>query len=813
MMNGLQQDVRYALRQLRKNPGFTLVVAVTLALAIGANTAIFSVVNRVLLESTPFPHADRLMMVWERNLARDPQPFPISGGVFTSWKQENYVFQDIAASFDNEMTLTGSGEPRLVIGYEITPNYFRILDVAPKMGRTFSDSEGQSNAQVAVLSDRFWRTVLHGDPEIVGKAITLDAKPYSVIGVMPPMFNQPPETEVWIPMSLTPSATSDYDSAHRFIRVLGRLKARVSVAQAQAHMDALERRIAALHPATEQGNTALVEPLTRQLTGDIRMPLLALLGAVGFVLLIACVNIASLLLARASGRRSEVSVRAALGATRVRLVRQFLVESLLLAIPAGLLGVVLAAWNTRFLLAIFPNGVANLSIPRVESIPVNGPVLWFSVGITVLSALLFGVLPALQCSNTNTSNALKESGRILGSSVRSLRSRHTLIVGEVALSLILLAGAGLMVESFRHVYNEDLGFRPEHLLGLEVFPTPNRYPANQPEKQVAFVNHVVDRIQRLPGVESVGVTNYLPLTGFWGTTEFQVEGRATTDPSYKPLADNREASPGYFGTMGIPLLEGRDFTSADRAGSERVAIVNSTLAHRYFGKEDPVDKLLELGNAGSPEKWRIVGVVSDVKAFGPEEETHAELYRPLAQVRSFLLAFVVRTARDPAALLKPAQLAIWDVDKDQPVFDAMPMTLLAGQSLTLRRTSTITLTGFAGLALVLAAVGLYGVIAYSVAQHAHDIGIRMALGASRRDVVRLILQGGLRLVLAGELIGLASSLVLLRLCTSLFVGVSAHDPTVMILALAILALVSLLASYIPARRAAKVDPMVALRYE
>jgi putative ABC transport system permease protein len=813
MMNGLLQDTRYGLRQLRKNPGFTLVAAVTLALAIGANTAIFSVVNRVLLESTPFPHADRLMMIWERNLARGPQPFSISGGVFTSWKQENDVFKDIAASFDNEMTLTGSGEPRLVIGYDITPNYFRILDVAPKIGRSFTDSEGQSNAQVALLSDKFWRTVLHGDPEIVGKTITLDAKPYSVIGIMPPGFNQPPQTEVWIPMSLTLSATSDYDSAHRFIRVLGRLKAGVSVAQAQARMDALERRVAALHPAMGQGNTTLVEPLTQQLTGDVRMPLLALLGAVGFVLLIACVNIASLLLARASGRRSEVSVRAALGATRVRLVRQFLVESLLLALPAGLLGVILAVWGTRFLLAIFPNNVANLSIPHIESIPVNVPVLWFAMGITVLSALLFGVLPALQCSNPNTSEALKESGRVLGSSVRSLRSRHTLIVGEVALSLILLAGAGLMVESFRHVYNEDLGFRPEHLLGLEVFPPPNRYPGNQPEKQVAFMNNVIDRIQRLPGVESVGVTNYLPLTGFWGTTEFRIEGRATSDHTNKPMADNREASPGYFATMGIPLLQGRDFNSADRAGSERVAIVNSTLAHRYFGDENPVDKVLEFGDIGSPEKWRIVGVVSDVKAFGPEEETHAELYRPLAQVWSFLLAFVVRTSRDPGALLKPAEQAIWDVDKDQPVFDAMPMTLLAGQSLTLRRTSTITLAGFAGLALVLAAVGLYGVIAYSVAQHAHEIGIRMALGASRRDVVRLILQGGLRLVLAGELIGLASSLVLLRLCASLFVGVSAHDPRVMILALATLALVSLLASYIPARRAAKLDPMVALRYE
>ncbi|HEX6803430.1 MAG TPA: ABC transporter permease [Terriglobales bacterium] len=813
MVNGLLQDMRYGLRELRKSPAFAVVATITLALAIGANTAIFSVVNRVLLESAPFPHADRLMMVWGRNTARDPQPFPISGGVFTDWKQQNDVFQEIAASFDNEMTLTGSGEPRLVIAYDLTPNYFRILSVAPKMGRIFSDAEGQANAQVAVISDKFWRTVVHGDPDIIGKTITLNAKPYSVIGVMPPEFNQPPQTEIWVPMSLTPSATTDYASGHRFIRVLGRLKPGVSVAQAQARMDALERKIAALHPASEQGNTTLVEPLTQELAGDIRTPLLALLGAVGFVLLIACLNIASLLLARVSARRTEVSVRAALGASRVRLVRQFLVESFLLAVPGGLLGVILAFWSTRFLLAIFPNNVMNLSIPHIESIPVNAAVLWFALGITLLAGLLFGVLPALQCSNANTSEALKESGRVVGLSVRSQRSRHILVVAEVSLSLILLAGAGLMVESFRHVYNEDLGFRPEHLLGVEVVPPPNRYPPNQPEKQVAFVNSVVDRLQRLPGVQSAAVTNYLPLTGFWGTTEFQIEGRATSDHATKPLADNRKASPGYFATMGIPLLKGRDFNGADRAGSERVAIVNSTLAKRYFGKEDPLDKVLEIEDGGSLERYRVVGVIADVKEFGPEQETHTELYRPLAQGRSFLLAFVMRTSTDPGALLKPAEQAIWDVDGEQPVFDAMPMTLLAGQSLTLRRTSTITLTGFAVLALLLAAVGLYGVIAYSVTQRAHEIGIRMALGAKRRDVVRMMLDGGLRLVLIGELIGLAASLVLMRFFASLFVGVSAHDPGVMLLGLATLTAVSLLASYIPARRAAKVDPMLALRYE
>jgi predicted permease len=810
-MNGLTQDFRYALRQLRKNPGFTLVAAITLALAIGANTAIFSVVNTVLLSSVPYPQADRLMMIWERNPARDPQPFSISPGDFSSWKQENDVFQDIAPSYDDAVTLTGSGEPRLVLGYAVTPNYFHILGVAPKLGRTFTDTEAQSGAHLVVLSDKFWRTVLHGDQEILGKSITLDAKPYSVVGVMPSEFNYPPKTEVWMAMSLTPASTVDYD--HRFVHVLGRLNPGVSVAQAQTRMDALERRVAALHPATEAGNETLVEPISRQLTGDIRTPLLALLGAVGFVLLIACVNIASLLLARAAGRRVEVSVRAAIGASRLRLVRQFLIESLLLAVPGGVFGVLLALWCTHFLVAIFPNNVANLSIPQVESIPVNASVLWFALGITVLAALLFGVLPALQSAGASASEALKDAGRVLGLGARSMRSRQVLTTTEVALSLVLLAGAGFMVESFRHVFHEDLGFHPDHVLGLEVFLPPNRYPADQPQKQTVFVNNVIDRIKRLPGVESAAATNYLPLTGFWGTTDFLIDGRSVPNPANRPTADNRVASPGYFSTMGSSLLKGRDFTSRDRSGSEPVAIINATLAHHYFGKEDPIDKVLTLPEFDPSLKWRIVGVVSDIRAFGPEQTVHADLYRPVAQVPYFLFGFVVRTAGDPAALLKPAQQAIWEVDKDQPVFDAFPMAKLAAQSLTLRRTSTIMLAGFAALALILAAVGLYGVIAYSVSQRSHEIGIRMALGAKRRDVLRLMLEGGMRLVLIGEVVGLVAALLLMRLFSSLLVGISASDPGMLALALGTLALVALLASYVPARRATRIDPMAALRYE
>jgi putative ABC transport system permease protein len=809
-MTGLAQDFRYAFRQLLKNPVFTAVAAITLALAVGANTAIFSVVNTVLLTPLPYRQVDRLAMIWERNQSRGEESSPISAGDFSSWKQENDVFEDIAASYDKEVTLTGSGDPKLVIGYCFTPNYFRILDVGPQMGRTFTDQEAQSDAHVVVLSDKFWRNTLHGDPQIVGKEITLDAKPYTVIGVMPPAFHYPPRTELWMPLSVAASS-ADYDRA--YLRVIGRLKPGISVAEAQVRMDALERRIASLHPASEAGNETRVEPLRHQLAGDIRKPLLALLGAVAIVLLIACVNIASLLLARASRRRVEVSLRTAIGATRFRLVRQFLIESFLLSLPGGALGIALAFWCTRFLVAIFPNNVANLNIPRVESIPLNATVLWFALGITVLASMLLGVLPAFQSTRANESDVLKESGRSLGSSASSARTRRILTSAEIALSFVLLAGAGLMIESFRQVYHEDLGLQPEHVLGLEVFLPPNRYPSEQPKTRDAFVRNALENLRELPGIQSVAAINFLPLTGFWGTTDFVIQGRAPANASEKPTADNRLITPGYFSTMGIALLHGRDFTDSDNTGSEQVAIVNSTLAHRYFGNEDPIGKTLDIQEDAHIEHWHIVGIVSDVRAFGPEEAAHADLYRPLAQKSFPLLSFTVRTTGDPAILLNSAEQAIWRVDKDQPIFDAMPMSLLASQSLTLRRTSTIVLASFAGLALLLAAIGLYGVIAYSVSQRTHEIGIRMALGALRRDVLQMVLRSGMRLVLIGELIGLGAALLLTRLSASLLFGVTPTNPWILGIALAVLTLVAFLASYIPASRATKVDPMIALRYE
>lgn len=809
-MRGLLQDVRYGLRQLRKNPGFTAVAIITLALAVGANTAIFSVVHAVLLASLPYRQIDRLAMIWGSNPSRGEMQFPLSSGDFTEWKQKNDVFEDIAGSFDNEVTLTGSGEPKLILGYAFTPNYFNILGVPPRIGRTFTEQEAQSRTPVAVLSDRFWRTTLHSDQQILGKSITLDSKPYTVIGVMPPGFEYPPQTELWMPFAL--DHPEDFAPEHRFIRVIGRLKSGVSIGEAQTRMDALERQIAAAHPDTDAGNITSIEPLRHELTGGIRTPLLALSAAVGLVLLIACANIAGLLLARSASRKAEVSLRIAIGASRFRLVRQFLCESMILSFVGGAFGIGLAFLSTRFLLAMFPNGVANLSIPKVEAIPINAAVLWFALGVTVLTGVIFGTVPALQSARADANEALKES-RGSAHTVRSSRARQILVAAEIALSMVLLAGGGLMVQSFRHVYREDLGFRPDHLLAVEVLLPGNRYPESPRHARDRFLSDTIQRLHGIAGVESVAATNFLPLSGFWGTTDFAVFGQIYKSQEAKPQADNRLITPGYFSTMGIRRLRGRDFADSDRSDTEKVAIVNETLARRYFGSSDPIDKVLQLGEASHPERWRIVGEVSDVKAFGPEQAAHADLYRPLSQVSFPLLAFMVRTTGEPATLLKTAEQAIWDMDKDQPVFDAMPMSQLAAQSMTLRRTSTILIAGFAGLALTIAAVGLYGLIAFSVVQRTHEIGIRMALGARRGDVLRQVLQNGLGLVVAGEIIGVVAWMFVMRIASGVLYGISPADPSTLAIVITGLTLVSMLACYIPARRATRVDPMVALRYE
>jgi len=808
----LLQDTRFGLRMLRKNPGFTAIAILTLALGIGASTSIFSVVNTVLLGHLPYKDPGRLAMLWGTNAKQGATEIPVSPGDFFEWRQRNTAFQDIAASYDHEVTLTGAGTPQLLIGYSFSANYFTILGVAPELGRTIGPEEDRpGGAKVAVLSDKLWRETFHGDPQIIGKPITLDGEPYSVIGVMPRSFDYPPGMQVWMPAALPASEANDYQ--HHYIRVMARLKPRISVARAQAQMTALSLQINAEHPATDTGNGVNITPLREELAGDIQTPLYVLLGAVGFVLLIGCANVASLLLARATTRHKEIAACAALGASRGRLLRQFLTESLLLSLAGGALGIALAVWCTKFLVSIFPNDIANLSIPRVENIPINLPVLFFALAATIFTGVLFGVAPAMQSARANAADILKESGRGATPGSRSARLRRFLVVGEIALSLVLLAGAGLLIESFERVVHGSLGFQPDHVLGVEVFLATNRYPENQPDKQRAFVRDVLRQMQSLPSVQFIGAASTLPLTGFWGETDFVVEGQAPPKPGESPSADNRFVTPGYFSTMRIPLLRGRSFTDADRDGSRHVAIVDETLARRYLGGSSAVGKRLNLGPQEKPDWWEVVGEVGNVKAFGLERPDLPTLYRPYDQSPVGLIAFTIRTAGDPAELINSAEQAVWDVDKDQPVFQALPMSTLADQSVALRRVSTMLLAGFAALALVLAAVGIYGVMAYSVAQRTHEIGTRMALGAEPRDILRLVLGQGARLTALGVTLGVFAAFVLTRFMASILFDVSASNPATFAAVAILLTSIALAACYIPARRAMRIDPMAALRYE
>jgi predicted permease len=805
-------DLRFGLRQLVKSPAFALTAILTLALGIGATTAIFSVVKAVLLTPLPYKDPGRIVAVWTANAAQGGQPLPSSAGDFAIWKQRSGVFEDLAPSYDNEQTLTGQGAPQLLIGYAVSASYLRILGVAPQLGRLYSDQEDSPNGpKVALLSDHLWRTTFHSNPAIVNKVITLDGLAYTVLGVMPRGFDYPTTVEIWTPSAMAASAYNDFNNP--YVRILGRLRAGVTLAEAQKTLNDIEAQVAATHPQTDSGNRVVLVPLREQLDGDIRKPLLILMGAVGLVLLIACANTAGLSLARNAERQKEIAVRLALGATRLRLLCQFVTESLLLAAIGGTGGVLLALGGNRFLLRLFPTDVANLNIPKVTQIPLDPGVLLFSLAITALTAFLFGIVPVLKAMKTEAGAAMKDSGRGNTTTRQSNRSRSAVVVSEVALSLMLLTGAGLVVESFQKILNADLGFQPDHVLSLQVFLPQDRYPSTDRAKRLQFVEAVEKRLSALPGAKSAGSINFLPLSGFWGTSSFLLRGQAPPKNGQAPEADNRIVTPGYLQTMGIPLSHGRAFTNADRAGAVQVAMINQTMAKQFFGGKDPVGEELNLGSADKPDWWQIVGVAGDVKAFGQDQPTHADIYRPFAQVPFPLIAFTLRTETDPASMVKSAEQAMWSVDPNLPVLKAIPMDLLASQTLAVRRASSALISAFAVLALVLACIGIYGVMAYAVTQRRQEIGVRMALGAQRGDVLRMMMGLGIRLTLLGVFIGLIGAFALTRWMASLLFEVNAMNPLIFSMAATVLVVVALAASYFPSRRAASIHPMQALRTE
>ncbi|HYK38051.1 ABC transporter permease [Alloacidobacterium sp.] len=808
----LWQDIRFGLRMLRKSPGFTVAAAGTLALGIGANTAIFSVVKAVLLAPLPYKDSGRIVAVWTANPARGGEPRSSTAADFAIWKQRTDIFEDLAPSYDDEKTLTGQGAPQFLIGYAVSANYLRILGVEPRLGRLYTNQEDRPGGpKVALLSDHLWRTTFHSDPGIVGRAITLDGTPYTVLGIMPRGFDYPSTVEVWTPVAMAPSAFDDFK--HDYVRILGRLKPGVTLTMAQKAVNAVETKVAAAHPDTDSGNRVVLVPLREELDGDIRSPLLVLMGAVGIVLLIACANTAGLALARDAERQKEIAVRLALGATRTRLLRQFVTESLLLAAMGGAAGMLLAFAGTHSLLALFPNDVANLNIPKVTAIPIDYGVFLFATAITLLTAFLFGIAPVMKATRVEAGDAMRESARGSTSGRRSNRSRSVIVVTQIALALMLLTGAGLVTASFRHVVNSDPGFQPDHVLSLQVLLPLNRYPSDNPQKRRAFVAEALRRMNALPGVESAAATNYLPLSGFWGTTNFLLRGQAPVKEGQAPEADERLMTPEYLRTMGIPLLRGRAFTDADRAGSAQVAMINQTLAKQYFKDKDPIGEELNLGSSDKPDWWRIVGMTGDVKAFGQDQPTHADIYQPFDQQPFPLIAFVLRTKTDPAAIVKAAEQALWNVDPDLPVLKAIPMDLLANQTRAVRRASSVLISAFAVLALVLACVGIYGLMAYAVTQRTQEIGVRMALGAQSVDVLRLMLGFGIRIAFLGLMIGLAGAVATTRLLASLLFEVNAMNPLIFSLSVAVLILVVMIATWLPAKRAASIDPMHALRTE
>jgi putative ABC transport system permease protein len=604
-MENFMQDVRFGFRMLAKSPVFTAIAVITLALGIGANTAIFSVVNTVLLARLPYREPNRLVMVWGSNQQQGEGNSPVSPGVFAAWTAEAHVFEEMAASSDNFVTINGAGDPEMVSGYDFSADYFHVIGAKPELGRVFlSEEDRPGGPNVTVLSDRLWRRRFHADPNIIGKSINLGQTPFTVVGVMPPTFRYPDKVEIWTPLALPPSSSTNWED--RTLRVLARLAPGVTLEQAQAQMNLLSQRLAAEHPDTNRGEGVVLQPLPEVIAGDIRQPLLVLLGSVGFVLLIACANVANLQLARSACREREFAIRTALGADRMRLVRQMLTEGALLSSGGGVVGLLLALWSRRFLIALFPNNVANLNIPTVEAIPVDGRVLGFTLAATLVTTVLFGFVPLLRSSRWGASQMLNKTGRSGTPSVSEQRFRSALVVAEIALSFALLIGAGLLIKSFTLLSRRDLGFRPDRVLALEAFPSPAQYPAKAPEKLRAFVDRSIENLRSTPGVESVAAINYLPLTGFWGPRDFTVEGLPLPRKGEEPSADNRVITPDYFSTMGIPLLRGRTFSSTDGPDAPHVAIVSASLAHRFWKDENPIGRRLNLGEPDKPEWWEIV---------------------------------------------------------------------------------------------------------------------------------------------------------------------------------------------------------------
>jgi putative ABC transport system permease protein len=809
-LDDLWRDLRLALRDLRKRPAFTAIVVATIALGIGANTAIFSFVYAVLLNPLPFSEPDRLVFLAEKN--RTHERWSVAYPNYVDWTARAQSFDDMAAFWSKAFTLTGIDEPAQLRGRHVNWNFFRVLGVRPQLGRLFVEEDDRPGAApTLVLSNETWRDRFGSDPEIVGKTIRLDEELFTIIGVLPGGYELLRPGDIYVPLApaIEEGKSLFLDRGNHFsLYGLARLKPGVSVGQADREMQGLAAQLEQEYSATNSGSSAGATSLAEVLVGDVRKELLVLLGAVGFVLLIACLNVANLLSVRAAGRQKEIAVRIALGAKRSRIVRQFLTESLLISLAGGTVGFLVAIWATRGLVALAPSG-----IPRLEQVGVNLPVLAFTLCVSVAIGLLFGLLPALQATRPDLSATLKEGGRLSAGRPHE-RTRRALLVSEVALALVLLIGAGLMLRTVGQLINVDPGFDVENLLTARFELPTTPYPG---ERRRAFYDECLTRVGALPGVQSAALTFSLPIDGSNWNSVFIVGDKPVPPSAELPSAAMTPVSTGFFDTMKIRLVKGRSFDARDGENAPKVVMINETLARQLWPGEEAIGKRFKQGWPESDAPWReVVGVVADVKTNGVDQVTPLQVYMPIGQETPRLLYLVVRTAADagdPLALGTAVGTAVHAVDRDVPVYSVASMDELMAGAIENQRVVLTLLGGFAVLALVLAAIGIYGVMSYTVAQRTHEIGVRSALGARPSHVLRMVLGQGMALALAGVAIGLAGAFALTRLMEGLLFGVSATDPLTYVAISLLLAGVAVVACYVPARRATKVDPTVALRYE
>jgi predicted permease len=807
-MQTLLQDLRYGARTLWKNPGFTLIAVVTLSLGIGANTAIFTVVNAALLRGLPYRAPERLVHLFETTPQKAFAQREFSYPDYQDY-QRSQAFEGLGAYTGGGGILTGRGEPQRIFAPAASANFFSVLGVEPLLGRTFREGEDKPGAErVTVLTYGMWRRVFGGDPGVIGQTLTVSNNQYTVVGVLPPNFQFAlRQADLWLPYQPTPNQLS-----RRFMHgtnLIGRLRPGVSLEQANAETSAITQRIAEEHKESHAGTRLLLTPLQEQVTGSVKPALLALLAAVGFVLLMVCANVASLLLARSLARQKEIALRAALGATRVRIIRQLLTEATLLSSLGGLGGLLVAGLGLDALMAALPQNQLA-AMPFFETLRLDPGILLFALALALLTGLVFGLAPALQASRLDLHGALKDGGRASGG-VAGQRLRSALVGSEIALAVVLLVGAGLMMKSLLRLMQVNLGFDPTNVLTMTVVLPAGKY--TDPNRMVAYYQQAQERLAALPGVTGAGAVSQLPLQP-GNTTRFIVEGEPAPPPGQETEANIRVASANYFQALGIPLAQGRNFAESDKADATRVAIINQSLAEKLFGGRSAVGRRL-LFPSFPNQSVEIVGVVGDVKTTGLDQAVRPVLYYPFTQNASIATNLVLRAKADAAAVANAARNECRALEPDVAIFNVQTMeTLIAQTPAAFMRRAPTWLTGiFAGVALLLAALGVYGVVSYSVSQRTREIGVRMALGARGPDILKLVLRQGLSLTLIGVASGTVAALAMTRWLDSLLYEVSARDPLTFALVIGALTLVALLACYIPARRAAKVEPVVSLRHE